>query len=200
MDGALREQIKSLHLFEQCNRVLVTDEVWSRRLAEKPALSDWDRLYLARLARDMADGIAAIHDHTDHVLRLLDTYRQASQRERYALETVAEYSSIILEDPEGVAQLVNQALEHLATHGPEEIVELQSKAHELTSVEGGVPVGDLKRKTWGHIAVIAGFAILAGSVAMAVCGGPVGVAAGGAVLVLAGVLLQKGIDIVTEET
>ncbi|MCX4765298.1 hypothetical protein OG562_30850 [Streptomyces sp. NBC_01275] len=199
MDGALRDQIKSLHLFEQCNRVLATDEVWSRRLAEKPALSDWDRLYLAGLARDMADGIAAIHDHSDLVLRLLDTYKQASEKERYALEKVSKYASVIMDDTEGVAHLVNQALDHLATHGPAEIVELQNKAHELTSIEGGVPVGDLKRKTWGHIAVIAGFAMLAGSVAMAVCGGPVGVAAGGAVLVLAGALLQKGIDIVMEE-
>ncbi|MGX1090995.1 hypothetical protein RKD47_001676 [Streptomyces albogriseolus] len=169
-------------------------------MAEKPVLSDWDRLYLARLARDMADGIAAVHDHSDLVHRLLDTFRRASETDRYALDMVAEYAPVIGEEAETVAYRVSQAVEYVTEHGPEEIIELQNKAHELTSVEGGVPVGDLKRKTWGHIAVIAGFAMLGGSVAMAVCGGPVGVAAGGAVLVLAGILLQKGLDIVTEES
>ncbi|MFE5632079.1 hypothetical protein [Streptomyces sp. NPDC056543] len=200
MDSALRDQIKSLHLFELCSGVLAADEVWSRSLNESsPTLDEWDRMHLARLARDMANDIAAIHEHADLVLRLLDSYDRAMEEKWHGLQVVSEFVPVLIESPGTVRDLVKKAVQHLASRGPGEIMELHAKARDLSSVEGGIPVGDVSRKTWAIISVIGGFAMLGSSIVMAAFGGPVGVAGGGAVLVLAGVMLTKAFDILTEE-
>jgi hypothetical protein len=200
MHTGLRDQIKASHLFDLCNRVLATDEIWSSRLADEgPDFGEGDRHYLARLGQDMASDVALIRHYSDLVLRLLDVYVQTLRQNSDPLKTLSQHAPILANDPARVISGVKLALEHLETHGPDDIEDLRKQARRLISVEGGMPVGDLPRRTWGAIAAIGGFVMLVGAVPMILCGGVVGVAAGGAVLALGSILLTKGLDLVTEQ-
>ncbi|MFD5595857.1 hypothetical protein [Streptomyces griseorubiginosus] len=182
----LDDEVAAADLSTKCVRLVALDETWTSRLGDTPQLTLWERDSLARLGKEMAADLAAVHAGRDLVKRFV-----AALREEGMVAEVTQALKGVVEDS-GLASMgehVETALNYLEQNGGKEVSDLQRKVRLLFG-ECDTPDGDLAKQMLGSLLVIGGFLIIAvGSVALK--RGSVGF--GSAALVVGGGLFQQGL-------
>ncbi|MBX9427516.1 hypothetical protein [Streptomyces lateritius] len=171
MTISLSDQVHAINLSSRCTRLLAKDAIWTAHLSEGPdQVSSWDRVDLAEIGQEMAAEITAIHDERDLVQKVLEYFLKDLADHPELLEQLSSAAECQL-DADRISQGTLEALRHLESQGPSEVAELKRAADLLVLSQANTPEGDLPRKMWAAISVIAGLLMIGASVPMILLGG-----------------------------
>ncbi|MGW6569698.1 hypothetical protein [Streptomyces sp. NPDC054975] len=172
----VEDHVRSVSFASRCFEIVNMDAVWTGSLADgTERMGPFDRLALEDLGNQMAlrldwlqreQGKArGIFQRCEDVWDKAETVNPWLHENREQFESGLPHYSM-----SGMIERARKAIDHIATHGAEEAVELRRKVSVLEK-EGNLPPGDLSKHMRAAIVFVAGAVLVATAVLMAVGSG-----------------------------